>query len=374
MKIYFCDECNESIPLQDIKANKITIDEGKIYCNDCAPKGTRKDPVGMSMWIGIAGMLLCIALGMGIMAVWGDAILRRGDQQTMDERVAGLEGRLEAMRTAHEARLTAIDSDLVESPDDAGSAGKLARALRAIDANASVARQTRESAESGAKELRANLDEHGKALERLRERIEDELARLDRALTENVVEDLQRLAGGQDELKERIRLMEGRVANVEALGSGLLKQSAEATTAAAVKKETPLSPEVQKQLEANLLKLKSDKPNDRYAAAIWFMELEPPIRTRRGEQALVDTLKDASDYVVTAAIASLAEMGATWTIPHLIELLKSDNEFILDGAIEALEKLSGRDLGIVSSSEKGDILAKVRELQTWWRENRSRLE
>lgn len=374
MKIYFCDECNESIPLQDIKANKITIDEGKIYCDACAPKNSGKEAVGMSTWIVVAGMLFCVALGMGVMAVWGDTLLRRGDRQTMDERVANIEKRFEGLKVNHEARLASLDADLMEGPGAEGSAGKLARVLRAIDDNAGAIRQLRSGVEASAKELRANLEEQGKTTNRMRERIEDELARLDRALSENLIDDLQRLSGGQEELQERLRLLEGRIANVEALGSGLLEKSAAVTTAAVVDKETPLSPELKKQLEEKLRQLKSDKPNDRYAAAIWFMELEPPIRTRKGEQALVDTLGDSSDYVVTAAIASLAEMGATWTIPHLIELLKSDNEFVLDGAIEALEKLSGRDLGIVSSSEKGDILAKVRELQTWWRENRKRLE
>ena len=38
LKIYFCDGCNESIPLKDINENRITIDAGKIFCAQCAPK------------------------------------------------------------------------------------------------------------------------------------------------------------------------------------------------------------------------------------------------------------------------------------------------------------------------------------------------
>ena len=37
MKIYFCDECNESIPLQDIKDNNAVTLKGKIYCQNCNP-------------------------------------------------------------------------------------------------------------------------------------------------------------------------------------------------------------------------------------------------------------------------------------------------------------------------------------------------
>ncbi|MFH2000148.1 MAG: hypothetical protein ABIK28_10725, partial [Planctomycetota bacterium] len=37
MKIYFCDECNESIPLQDIKDNNAVTLKGKIFCRKCNP-------------------------------------------------------------------------------------------------------------------------------------------------------------------------------------------------------------------------------------------------------------------------------------------------------------------------------------------------
>ncbi|MEZ6194354.1 MAG: hypothetical protein R3F20_01315 [Planctomycetota bacterium] len=375
MKIYFCDECNESIPLQDIKANKITIDGGKIYCQECAPKPVKVAPVGMRTWMVVAGMMLCLAMGMGIMAVWGDQLMRRGERQTMEQRVGDLESRLAGLDGDLGSRLGIIESDLVENPAPGGSVGKLARVVQAVDENAGAVRQLRNSMEAGIKEIRGEMTENAKALAAMRERFEAEFGRLDRALSENLVEDLQRLHSDQEGIADRLRLLEGRIGNVEALSSGLLRRSAETETAAAPDKGTPLSPEVEKTLDAKIEQLKSDKANERYAAAIWFMEVDPPIRTRKGEQALVDTLEDPSDYVVTAAIASLAEMGATWTIPHVIEKLKSENEFILDGAIEALEKLTGKnDLGIESGSDRGAILAKIRELQTWWRENRAKLE
>lgn len=37
MKIYFCDECNESIPLQDIRDNVAATLKGKIFCKKCNP-------------------------------------------------------------------------------------------------------------------------------------------------------------------------------------------------------------------------------------------------------------------------------------------------------------------------------------------------
>jgi hypothetical protein len=39
MKIYFCDGCNESIPLTDIQAGQVTTVKGKLFCRNCIPPG-----------------------------------------------------------------------------------------------------------------------------------------------------------------------------------------------------------------------------------------------------------------------------------------------------------------------------------------------
>src|SRR5262245_45784567 len=40
MKIYFCDGCNESIPLADIQAGQVTTIKGKLFCRNCIPLGS----------------------------------------------------------------------------------------------------------------------------------------------------------------------------------------------------------------------------------------------------------------------------------------------------------------------------------------------
>ena len=40
MKIYFCDGCNESIPLADIQAGQVTTIKGKLFCGNCNPLNT----------------------------------------------------------------------------------------------------------------------------------------------------------------------------------------------------------------------------------------------------------------------------------------------------------------------------------------------
>ena len=71
MKIYFCDLCNESIPLKDINSNRISIEDGKIICPKCAPKALRKRnslPGGLMAFIGVtfAGLVVLAFLGASV--------------------------------------------------------------------------------------------------------------------------------------------------------------------------------------------------------------------------------------------------------------------------------------------------------------------
>ena len=63
MKIYFCDLCNESIPLKDINSNRITIEEGKIFCQKCAPKKLKSgDRVPGAVFAVVALLLIGLVL------------------------------------------------------------------------------------------------------------------------------------------------------------------------------------------------------------------------------------------------------------------------------------------------------------------------
>ena len=78
MKIYFCDGCNESIPLDDIQAGQATTIKGKLFCRNCIPLGvtapggpapevrTRTSPVlivvvlllvGWALWRELPGLM-----------------------------------------------------------------------------------------------------------------------------------------------------------------------------------------------------------------------------------------------------------------------------------------------------------------------------
>ncbi|MEE9395095.1 MAG: hypothetical protein V3W41_21610 [Planctomycetota bacterium] len=379
MKIYFCDECNESIPLSDINSNKITIDQGKIFCNDCAPTPKTTSTSGLNVpTIGL-GMLLCLGLGMGIMAVWGDTLLQRGDHKSTSSRVEALESQLGTLRESFANRLGAVEAEFDESTGREGKVGKYATATRAISENAEALRQVRHSLSQFGDELRSERKRETQTLEELGTRLENDIARLDQAFGENVVSDLQKISTDLDAIRDRQRHLDERMAYVEEVGSEILKAGSRRVegsgSAANADKhvDTVLSDAQRKQLDQVLLEISSSQPAKRFAAVSWFSELEPAIRNRHAEEALVGTFGDKSDYVVTAALDSLAAMSAQWSIPSIIELLKHDNIFIREKAIDSLGKLTGSKVKLDAAADRGIILTKVRELQEWWRLNKGRL-
>lgn len=370
MKIYFCDECNESIPLADINSNKITIDQGKIYCDGCAPK-SKPATRSLALPLILLGMLLCLGLGMGFMAVWGDAILGRDERRTLAERMDALESASAVRRDALDTRLAALDRDLAATPAPDGSVGKLARSMQGIADNADAIRQLRQAVETLREELRTDVQRQGQRLEDVRTSAESAVGRLDRALSEGLSAEVGGLRGLIEGLSDAQRLMESRMAALEAA----LREGARATTARASRAnadEDALAPEIRAQLETTLTDLRSENAPKRFQAATWFAELVPPIRTRRGEEALVKALDDEVDWVSTAAMASLAHMNAKWAIPAVIEKMKASKEIVREAAVEALEALTGREID-VDVRDDALVLAKVRELEGWWRDNSARL-
>ena len=81
-------------------------------------------------------------------------------------------------------------------------------------------------------------------------------------------------------------------------------------------------------------------------------------------------LDDEAEYVRTAALQNLMDMGASWTVPSIIAKLKDDNIFVREAAIAALEKLMGRSINLDPNETPARIQVKIRELSEWWDKNK----
>ena len=370
MKIYFCDECNKSIPLKDIESNRITIDAGKIYCHDCKPTASRsRGPIVNYSTIAVAA-LLGIGLGMVCMAVFGDALLGSSRGSDPEVRVATLEKTVAELRQDVDRRFQDVLGELEETPGVDGRMGKLARALQSIRANNEAIEQLRQSITALDDRVRQEIAAERRAMTEFREEAQRAIDAVEEIVDTRILVDLDTLRGREgalaEELKEVARRLDDLAATSVVAPPNPDPGGAESPEAA----EEELDPEAEKRLRRALKQLESKEAPKRFAAVVDLLEF----KSRRAEQAMVDVLDDDAEYVQTAALSNLMEMNARWAIPHIIPKLKDSNVFVREAAIAALEKLIGRPLGLTPDAPTSKVLAKIRELEEWWAKNKDSIE
>ena len=365
MKIYFCDKCNESIPLSDMQTNRITIDQGKIYCAQCAPKPVRtKASVGG--WPLAIGMLVCFAGGMTAMAFFGDKLLRWGTQrESLDQRVARLESRSDERLGTLERRLDGIDQDL----DETKSGGKLERLRGTIGENAEGIRRlqvgfnrVQDSVKSEMEAQRQSSFEQG---EKLAAKTRNDID-AQRELHER---DVQATRAEIRLLTDTVEILEGRLRSVEEGASKVLSSPSADATSEVTKPTDTVDPVTKEAVAQARRMLKSKNSTERFEAVFNLGE----IKGRLAEEALVEALDDSVDYIRTTAINNLVTRSARWTTPNIIGKLSDKNVFVREAAIAAIEGLTGRKLDLDPEASPSKINSKVRELERWWRDNGAKL-
>lgn len=365
MKIYFCDKCNASIPLKDIESNRISIDAGKIYCQNCAPKPIRPSSSFNYPTLAVA-VLLGVGVGMVAMALWGDRLLGGSGGPTLENQVAQLEKSVAALREDNAAKLRTIERDLEESPGVDGTSGKLAAALQGIRDNGDAIQAVRHGFNGLADELRSDIDRRINDLANQFRDATETVDELNELVKDRVSKDIDSVRDRLGLLSEEVAALDARLNRIESSPRPAAGAGSVATPAPA---EPALTPDQEKRLQDALNRLGSSTPGERFAAVVDLLEF----KVKRAEEALVSALEDDTEYVKTAALNNLGEMNARWTIPHVIEKLKDSNPFVREYAIETLEKLMGRSVGVDPNAPTSKLLAKARELTSWWEENKGRI-
>lgn len=365
MKIYFCDKCHESIPLKDIKSNRITIDAGKIYCQGCAPKPARLKPSFSVASLGLI-MVGCVAVGMVVMALWGDAILGIGGGDDGPDSLASVEKNLRARMDRLEKELETVRSDMEESPDVDGKSGKLARVHQAIKNNAGAMTEIRDGFNALRDEIKSKDEGRQRAEEAFRMEIRKELERhVDGQV--KIEGDVDKLHAKIDGIQEEVKLLGDKIGSVS---NAVVTQGDTVTKKTAGDDGPKLDAKQEEKLTNALALLKDKEAPKRFQAVFDVAEFRG---VKRAEEALVTALDDEMDYVQTAALNNLAEMSAKWTIPNIIQKLTDKNAFVVEAAIDALSRLTGRPVEIDPNSSSLKILGKVRELEKWWAENKDEI-
>ncbi|MCA9321429.1 MAG: HEAT repeat domain-containing protein [Planctomycetes bacterium] len=367
MKIYFCDKCNESIPIKAIEANRISIDAGKIYCEDCAPTKPSRSRATAGLWTVAVAVLFGGGLGVLAMTLWGDKLFGGEARESMGERLGRLELQLEDARSRQESRFSALEAEFEVTARADGSRGKMAQALGGTRDNGQAIQDLRRRFDGLTDDLRAQMSSHRAMMDSFQTGLEKRIDLLeDPAETRRLIEDFEalrdRVAGSESELDRIGKRLEDVARNSVRTGVPV----ADATTAPT---EAKLDAATEARLQQTLAQLDSKDAPKRFNAIVDLAS----IRCRRAEEAMVKALDDSADYVRTTALQNLMDLEVRWSIPNVIKKLADEDIIVREAAIAALEKLTGRSVGLDATDTSSKIAAKMRELETWWTENRDRL-
>jgi hypothetical protein len=336
MKIYFCDGCNESIPITDIQSGQVTTIKGKLFCRTCIPPGggaaavpagavrTGTHPLVVVLLLALMGYLAWRDLPLLASAVTGDgeatAELSAGDQRAaldgLDQRLGGLS-----------ARLDEFERQLVFQRGDVDTVrGTTADLARGVD-------QVREELEG----LRRGQAETGQLIEKLH-------------FQENRTHELE---ARHNALADVVALQEQRLA------AGIAAQPAEGGPATQVAQAEDAT--AQAELEAIRRQLLDADAGQRFDA------VEKIGRGRHKVLApnLIPVLQDEDPFVRSRAMQVLGDFGTTEAVPALFLVLDDDSPTIRKTAAETLRRLTGHGAdydAVGTKPERDKAVKRWREL------------
>jgi hypothetical protein len=363
MKIYFCDICNESIPLKDINSNRITIEDGKIFCQKCAPKKARASERAPGL---VVALLVALTLAVASLGVIGWKLILEQE----NEREA-LQGKVEGLDSSFEGLQAGALSGLREGVDSATvAAGELRKDITLL-------RQDLTTTESEIRSRHDGLDRRDKdqyvaqqkatlaAIERLVATLEPEIESL-----KNKVRTLEMTLNSDammeiKVLKEKLQLLQdvvtARAAN-PAVGAGKPTDPPVVDGAAGTIADGGASLE-DKEITGHIEKSAAADPGKRYSGDRVVAALE----------GMLSPEADPEDYVRVAVIQTLRKLGSATSVPHIIGALRDTDYFVRVAARGALRSITGTKMDFDPDGSPSDREGRVKSWERWWDENKGKL-
>lgn len=348
MKIYFCDGCNESVPLVDVQSGRITTIKGKLFCSNCIPPGAvgpnAAPTAAAPSRDGSPVLLLLIVLLLGWTA-WRDwSLIMPDSSQLMDEQLDERDP-----LTDLELRTERVDQQVMQLMADSQQTHRALTSLRG-DLEA----------------LRAADADHSRGTERLADEI-DRLARTQAEMS-RVIEKVQHNSSRTDGLTSRMDALSDSVAAHQALlsmgtvtsGDGVVSLDGmqPATSAPVVAVDAERAAEIE-EIRRQLL---DPAPDLRFEAVDRvesgrFVELGPD---------LVSMLGDEDMFVRLHAMHALETLVYEDSVPALFDVLDDGSAAIRKAAAETLVRLTGYDPGYDPKGSKSERAKAVTEWRDWY--------
>lgn len=351
LKIYFCDGCNESIPLKDINENKITIDAGKIFCAKCAPKNPVKE-VGKSSPAFVAILVALVGLGFGLIAFITSQQIRDvgRDMGLARDEVSALRAEFNALRS------DTIPRDEAES-------------TRASTAEAVAGMQKELAAQSDRLKIYEGMvrTEVDSVEKKMGESMRNELTALAKQLA-TLSDEWRAHAGAEDALKASLVAVEGSIQQLRADLDAVRSQKTRG-----VSNGTDTSPSADALPDDAsrdlILALKDQEAQRRFNAITELARFRTPAVV----VALEGMLQDPESFVRDNAVRMLRRINAPSSIPAIIKALRDDDYFVRFSARAALKSMTNTDIAFDPAGEAAERESKVREWEGWWNLNSERL-
>ncbi|HYC76412.1 MAG TPA: HEAT repeat domain-containing protein [Planctomycetota bacterium] len=342
LKIYFCDACNESIPLKDLHSNRITFDAGKIFCAKCGVKRP-KDPARFPAAT-VAGLFVLTAALTGVLGYLGGQELRK----------------VGAASDATRTEVVRLEQALNATRADAFSRAECERMLAPL-----VEGTERGRKDLGALEERLRLAESG-----LRTETAGVAKRVDEAAKASTAAET-RLAEAEKAIRETAEGLRAAVLAQQELGRRLGELAARVTSLPAAPAEPVAAPAdgptaTESAELARLTSLLRDSDGGKRYEAVNGLGA---LRLEAARSALEDALADVESYVRDAAVRALRRHASLKSVPRLIAALRDSDEFVRASARSALKQLVGAEPAFDHASDAAKREKAIRDYEAWWAAN-----
>ena len=340
MKIYFCDLCNESVPLTDLEQGKAQVLQGKIFCQKCNPALlARSTAAAGGQWIAWLALLAVVAT----------AVFTFVETRSLDDRLG------------QTPRYDPQIADLNRSTE------KLDQTLQMMQSSEGSLQQVVQKLTEDSTATRTTLQERSARLEQLEREVQNlqtllEALRSDREL-------LQKLELRQTEISRSLSSMRETVASLEGRISGL---TASVSSSPPVPDSAPSkSADFSERVQRLLTDLESRNASVRWSA-VDSLHQE---RDRRLIPHLIPLLDDSDAFVQFRVISTLRDLNARSAVSKLIALLRDSDAIVREESLETLVVLTGNNQRFdVASGSSSDREKGIRAWEEWLQKNRDRYE
>ncbi len=339
MKIYFCDGCNESIPVTAIQDGSVTTIKGKLFCGDCVPTGTAVTaaPASATVRGGSSPLLWVLVL---LLIAW------------TAYREFGAPG---AAATGFGETTQALESSDAEWR------------LSTVEKDVSTLRMTNEDVADQLDRQRSDVDQLRTTvtdLTRSADQLRDEVDGFARGQAEmgRGIERTTILENRADYLSERIDVlagmindMRGEVARVESLAeAGMIGVGA----SGGAMDTSPADATSDGEYAALRRRLLDPDASERFDAVSDIMDQ----RLKDLAPDLLEVLGDEDAFVKILAMEALGDFGYVEAVQPLFEVLDDPSPQIRKTAAETLIRLTGYDPGY---DARGTQSERKKAVQAW---------